>query len=156
MSSFFHKLFISMVSVVMFSTLIAGFHVSFLGQEQLSFGMLVGIYTFYTAPVFILGGIPASYIIDHLLKKHKDKIVTEVQSYVKTFGLYGLAGVIVAMIYFGVTSMASGQFFFTIQESITSIMIGIAASAVYYHMQLLLQITWNNIKNNQSSREQEA
>ncbi|MDQ0254046.1 putative Na+-dependent transporter [Evansella vedderi] len=153
MSKFFHRFFISVLSVVIFSALAAGFQYTFQSAGELSFGLLLGIYCFYTAPVFILGGIPASYLVDSLLKKHKDKLATTVQNYFRSFSLYGIAGIIIMMIYAAISSIASGQFFFSIEESITNIIVGIAAAAVYYHITLLLQINWEKLKK-QRQKEQ--
>ncbi|SER99748.1 hypothetical protein [Salipaludibacillus aurantiacus] len=151
MSKLFHRLFISVLSVVLFSSLLAGYQYYFVHGQELNYALLMGIYSFYTAPVFILGGVPATYLIDYLLKK---EAITTIHAYLRSFGMYGAAGVVVAMIYFALTSMATGQFYFTLSESVSSIMIGIAAAAVYYHIQLLLHINWEKLKQKQREEQQ--
>ncbi|MFA9558399.1 hypothetical protein ACERII_13915 [Evansella sp. AB-rgal1] len=154
MSKFLHRLFISILSVVIFSALIAGFQYHFSDVGQLGFGMLLGIYVFYTAPVFILGGIPASYAVDALLKKDKKELATKLQTYLRSTMMYGIAGIVVAMTYSAITSLANGQYFFTMMESISSIFIGLAAALVYYHINLLLQINWEKLKEQHRQQEQ--
>ncbi|PYZ92263.1 hypothetical protein CR194_15610 [Salipaludibacillus keqinensis] len=149
MSKLFHRLFISLLSVVLFSAILAGYQYMFVHGQEISYGLLMGIHSFYTAPVFILGGIPATYLIDYIMKKEDTSFLDTIHSYFRSFGMYGVAGIIVAMIYFAITSMANGQFYFTLSESVSSIMIGIAAAAVYYHIQLLLHINWEKLKKKQ-------
>lgn len=155
MPKFFHRLFISVLSVVIFSALAAAYQLVFSGGDQLGFGLLTGIYTFYTAPVFILGGIPASYAADHFIKKHKYTITSSVHEYVRAFSLYAAAGVTVSIVYFSLSALSRGQFYFTPGESLTSILIGVAGALVYYHISLLLKINWEKLKEQQHKKEQE-
>ncbi|MDG5785955.1 hypothetical protein QA612_00525 [Evansella sp. AB-P1] len=154
MSKFFHRFFISVLSVVIFSALLAGFQYHFSAAGELGFGMLLGIYVFYTAPVFILGGIPASYAVDAFLKKDKKELASKLETYLRSVGMYGVAGIVVAMIYSALTSLANGQLFFTFAESFQSILIGIVAAIVYYNISLLLQVNWEKLKEQHREREQ--
>ncbi|MBU9713637.1 hypothetical protein [Evansella tamaricis] len=145
MSQFFHRLFICILSVVLFSAALAGIQYFITGGEQFGFGLLLGIYSFYTAPVFLLGGIPASYLVDSYMKKNQS-VYTKLQNYFRSFGLYGIAGITVVMIYSAITSITKGQYFFTAFESLQNIAIGLSAAIVYYHITLLLQINWEKLK----------
>ncbi|MCD8510967.1 MAG: hypothetical protein LRY73_14645 [Bacillus sp. (in: Bacteria)] len=112
MSKFIHRIFISILSVVIFSAVIAGFQYMFISQGELGYGLLLGIYSFYTAPFFILVGIPATYLLDYLLKKHKQLITSSIQAYLRSFSMYGITGIIIAMIYSAITSINNGNYFF--------------------------------------------
>ncbi|ADU28722.1 hypothetical protein [Evansella cellulosilytica] len=155
MSKFIHRFFISVLSVVIFSAILAGYTYLFSSGEQLGFGLLLGIYSFYTAPVFILGGIPATYIVDFFVKNRNTEVRTKLEAYCRNFALYALAGIAVAMVYSAITSLANGNFFFTLGDSLLSIVIGLAAAAVYYNISLLLQINWEKMKE-QYEKEQQA
>lgn len=156
MSKFIHRFFISILSVVIFSALVAGFQYMFISEGELGYGLLLGIYSFYTAPFFILAGIPATYLLDYILKKHKQMITTSLHAYIRSFSMYGITGIIIAMIYSAITSISKGNYFFTLGESLMAITVGISAAAVYFHISLLLQINWEKLKKQQESQEQKA
>ncbi|MBU9722834.1 MULTISPECIES: hypothetical protein [Bacillaceae] len=154
MSQFIHRLFTTVLSVVLFSAVLAGVQYTFFGGDQLGFGLLLGIYSFYTAPVFILGGIPAAYLVDFYLKNRKE-LNTKLGNYLQSFALYGIAGITVAMVYSAISGISAGNYFFTITESIQSVLIGLGAAIVYYHIALLLQINWEKLKKQYEQEQQQ-
>src|SRR5690554_5394912 len=113
MPTFLHKFFISILSVMIFSSLIAAFQITFMNNE-LNFGLLFVIYSFYTTPVFIFAGVPTSYIIDKLLKKNPKKFATKLQTYIRSISMYGIAGIAIAMVYASISTISSGVYFFSL------------------------------------------
>ena len=141
MPTFIHKFFTACLSVITFSFIVAAFQVFFLHNE-LQFGLLLTIYTFYMTPIFIIIGIPISYIIDKRLKSDNKEMTANFQSYIRSLAYYGIAGLAVAMIYGSITLIGHGHYFFSFGESIKYIVTGLVGAFVYHSIALLLYIDW--------------
>ncbi|SDX97371.1 hypothetical protein SAMN05421736_10147 [Evansella caseinilytica] len=144
MSIFLHKLFITILSIVSFSAVAAGFQTVFSEVRELGFGLLFGIYSFYSAPVFLLGGIPAAYVADRFAAKRRMEGAAALQTYCRTFIIYGIAGATVAMLYSAIHAIVEGRYFFSAGESFAAVGVGLTGAVIYYHISLLLQIDWND------------
>lgn len=153
MSTFLHRLFTSILSILVFSSIITAFQVYVLNNE-LPFVLLLTIYMFYTTPVFILGGITASYIVDFFLKKQSKEFFTKMHRYVHTTVMYGIAGIVVAMVYSSMTSISKGEYFSTFSQSIMTILVGILGAIVFYNIHMLLEVNWDKFLKAQHEEEE--
>lgn len=86
------------------------------------FGMFV-IFMIYSLPVYLLGGIPASYAIDKIASK---------KSYWLHFILYAIAGALVGYIYLFVMN-AHNQIIVGLFISAS-----VAASLIYFHVSFII------------------
>ncbi|WP_416148777.1 hypothetical protein ACM26V_21305 [Salipaludibacillus sp. HK11] len=147
MSKLFHVLFISLLSVVLFSALLAGYQQLFTQTgHEVSYGLLMGIYSFYTLPIFILGGIPTTYLINYYTRKQGSPILKLPESYFRSFAMYGIAGILVTIVYSSLTAFAYGGVYISLSDSLRSIILGLVGASIYYHLQLLLNIDWEKLK----------
>lgn len=144
MSTFLHRIFTSFLSILVFSALLAGFQ-TFIMNSELSFGLLLSIYIFYSIPVFLIGGVTASYIVDQFLRSNTKVFISKLRKYVHSLAFYGLAGIVVAMIYSSITSISHGEYLFTFNQSFTTIMMGILAATVFYNIYVLLDMNWEKM-----------
>jgi Na+/serine symporter len=128
------KIIIAVASIVIFSLTFALINYVPKAEQQsnayyMSLFEIIFIYALYSAPVFILGGIPCSIIIDKINKK--SKFTSKFGSYIFNFVLYVLAGVITTFIFGMILSKGSWYFNFMF------LVLGSCASLLFYHISLL-------------------
>ncbi|MFD2759918.1 hypothetical protein [Lentibacillus juripiscarius] len=87
----------------------------------------------YAAPVYVIGGISFSLLIDKVTSKWL-RNSTGFARYVARAGFYGLAGVIASFVYIMVLAAAEGELYLIPQELIGYFVYGLIAALIYYHV----------------------
>lgn len=127
------KLLTAILSAVIFSFLLS--LISYLTYTSDNLWLPMGFIILYAAPVYVIGGIPFSYLIESFLKKRN--FSSQLVRHYSKYGLYIVAGVIVAFIYIVIVSIMDDQFVILSQASLTYVIGGILAALVYYYVSLL-------------------
>ncbi|MBB5172534.1 hypothetical protein [Texcoconibacillus texcoconensis] len=141
----FQRFLYACVTTVMFSAIVAGFvyePASRLpeGATHMSFGLLLGIYMFYSAPVIFLVGIPVSWLLDKLMLRLP--IRSTMKWYATYLGLYAGAGLSVMLIYVVGRAINVGMSFVEFSnEALISSLAGLTAALLYYGVMVALQGT---------------
>lgn len=86
------------------------------------YGLFI-IFAIYSLPVYLLGGIPASYLIDKIASK---------KSYWLHFILYAIAGALVGTIYLLVMNLQNGMIFSML------VCVSAAAALIYFHVSFII------------------
>lgn len=127
------KLLTAILSAVIFSFLLS--LISYLTYTSDNLWVSMGYFILYAAPVYVIGGIPLSYLIESYLKKRN--FSSQLARHYSKYGLYIVAGVFVAIIYIVIVSISDDQFVMLSQASLTYMIGGILAALVYYYVSLL-------------------
>jgi hypothetical protein len=130
------KLMIAIIASLILSVSISSYSYIPVAKQQpgtiyWSFLGLIIIFLIYSAPVYILGGIPFSILIDIILSKLKK--VGSIVRYLISVLLYGLAGVLSTLVLLFIVS--NGK---SINEGIYLYYIGIVAAELYLHLSILI------------------
>ncbi|GED69661.1 hypothetical protein BRE01_33630 [Brevibacillus reuszeri] len=132
------KIVVALLTAIIFCLGLAWLNYTPLDEQQAntyswSFASLVMVYLIYAAPVYVLGGVPLALLIEYITEKIG--WVNPVVNYVFRLIAYGLAGLVVMML-FGLI-MSGGK---SIQSTLLSdgwIRLGVVASLLYLHVWLL-------------------
>jgi hypothetical protein len=128
------KVLTAIISTLLFGTLM-GF-INYMTSTSGSFWVTMFFFAIYAAPVYLIGGIPISYLIDKLMKRLN--FSSQLASHYTKYGLYILVGILVAVIYKAILSIAEDEVQFLSQDLITYIVGGILASLIFYYVSLIL------------------
>lgn len=128
------KLLIALVSAVVLSTIISVIAYTPISERladssYTSFGGLMLLNLLYSVPVFAIGGVSASYLIEKLVAKIS---LFDKYTYFPNFLLYALAGVLVGFLFLIVISKG-GQ----IEHGFSYgpfLLLCIAGAIVFYHL----------------------
>jgi hypothetical protein len=93
------------------------------------------LYLIFATPVFLLGGIPCSILIDHMSRRIRG--ISRFQLYLLNLMLYALAGVLMLWLFFLI--LTKGHM--TLQPYTFSgfLEMGIIPSLLFYHLHLLVR-----------------
>ncbi|WP_042147031.1 hypothetical protein [Paucisalibacillus sp. EB02] len=127
------KIITAIISTLLFGTLM-GF-INYMTYTTSSFWTTMFFFAIYAAPVYLIGGIPISYLIDKLMKKMN--FSSQLARHYTRYGLYILVGIFVAVIYKIILSIAEEEVHLFSQDLITYIVGGIIASLIFYYVSLL-------------------
>lgn len=105
-----------------------------------SFWLPTVFFAMYSAPVYVIGGIPISYLIDKFVEKMT--FSSHVTRHYTRYSFYLLAGIIVAMIYISILAISNGGF--DSQLWLMYLVGGVIASLVFYYVSLIFQKKPNN------------
>ncbi|RYG74178.1 hypothetical protein EU245_02895 [Lentibacillus lipolyticus] len=133
------RVFAAVISTCLFGALMGV--TSFLSaseRDAVSLWLPMLFFGVYAAPVYVIGGIPTSLLIDKVISK-KLRDSGGFLRYVTRAGLYGLAGVTAAFIYMMILAMAEGELYLIPQELIGYLVYGLIAALIYFHVLLLIR-----------------
>lgn len=102
-----------------------------------SFWLPMLFFLMYSAPVYLIGGIPISYLIEKLLEKLT--ISSQVARHYIQYSLYILAGIIVALIYIVILSITNNGISYNSQGWLLYIVGGVMASLIHYYVSFFFQ-----------------
>ncbi|WP_010094287.1 hypothetical protein [Ornithinibacillus scapharcae] len=102
-----------------------------------SFWLPMLFFLMYSTPVYLIGGIPISYLIDKLIEKKN--FSSPVTRHYTRYGFYLLAGIIVAVIYIIILAISNGGFESISQLWLMYLVGGVIASLVFYYVSLIFQ-----------------
>lgn len=103
-----------------------------------SYSGLFVLYTLYSLPVFLLGGILFSMLADFLI--HKIKYNVKVYKYFCAIVLYGAGGVLVNVFFYIVLFDEGAKI-----ESFYILILGVFASLLFLHVRILIKKILNYI-----------
>ncbi|WP_026909306.1 hypothetical protein [Paucisalibacillus globulus] len=122
------------------STLLFGALMGFMNYMTMPEGMSQGFwktmffFAIYAAPVYLIAGIPISYLIDKLMKKVNSS--SELARHYAKYGLYILVGILAAVIYKVILFIVEDIPFFS-YDLATYIVGGVIASLIFYYVSLV-------------------
>lgn len=100
-----------------------------------SFWLPMLFFLMYSAPVYIIGGIPISYLIDKLIEKIN--FSSQVTRHYTRYSFYLLAGIMVAVIYIIILAISNGGFESASPLFFMYLVGGVIASLVFYYVSLI-------------------
>ncbi|GGA66397.1 hypothetical protein [Ornithinibacillus halotolerans] len=89
-------------------------------------------FALYSAPVYLIGGIPISYLIERLLKKLNFN--SDIARHYTKYGLFILVGIIVGIFYVLILKISGNQ---SNQELLVYLVGGVLASLIFYYVSLV-------------------
>ena len=132
--SILRKFIIAVVSAVIFSLFFA--FIQYVPKDEqepnvlyMSFFEIISASAIYSAPVFILGGIPSTILIDKINKRWA--FSSRLSFYFLNFVLYLIAGIITTGIFVLILSKGSWHF------NVMFFVLGSLASLLFYHISLI-------------------
>ena len=137
------RILIGVIATCLFSVLLAIFAYEPVSNRQpnssyTSLSGLFTIYAIYSGPVFIIAGVIWSFVIDKMSVKHQHN--SRSKRYFSKFIWYMLAGIISTWIFLFILSR--GAIVYN-SETFGFICLGIIASLIYYHLQIIWQLLLN-------------
>ncbi|SES45021.1 hypothetical protein [Psychrobacillus sp. OK032] len=137
------RILIGVIATVLFSGLLAIFSYEPVSNRQpnssyTSLSGLFTIYAIYSGPVFIVAGVIWSFIIDKMNVKHQH--YSRSRRYFRKSIWYILAGIISTLIFLFILS--NGAILYN-SETFGFLSLGIIASLLYYHLQIIWQFVFN-------------
>ena len=96
------------------------------------------IYATFSGPVFIIAGVICSFVIDKIGVKHKH--YSRGKRYLEKFIWYFLAGIVSTFIFLFI--ILNGDIVYK-SETFGFLSVGIIASPLYYHLQIIRQFLFN-------------
>ncbi|MDC3414745.1 hypothetical protein [Terrihalobacillus insolitus] len=134
------RIVVALISTAIFSLLMA--YVNYVPISEREANVLYTplwstamIYTLYSLPVYLIGGIPSSLLIDKLVgQKTFNKKIT---LYLTKFGLYGVFGIVAAFLFLMVLAIGESETYLISNHLLTYMTLGLIASLIYYHISLL-------------------
>lgn len=125
------RLLSALLSSIIFCSILAYFQHIPIAERQpntsyMSFSSLVFIYLIYATPVYVLGGIPCSILIDNITKRIFRR--STILFYLSNFICYALAGMLLTLLLFNVLDMEAW------------IWLGSAPALLYYVVYLLVRL----------------
>ncbi|GAA0504550.1 hypothetical protein GCM10008986_35130 [Salinibacillus aidingensis] len=134
------KIIIALLSTILFSFLMAYLnHVPVSEREpNVYYSPLWStamIFAMYSLPVYLIGGISSSYLIDKLVgQKTFD---SKWKRYLTEFIIYGIFGVVVAFIFLMVLTISEGEAYLITNSLLNFMTLGLLASLIFYHVSLI-------------------
>lgn len=138
----FRKIITAVLSIVIFS-FVMGF---LMGEVQYIFTqhkpiwllfVTMSVIGMYAAPVYLIGGIPASIFVDKMVKQISPK--SSLVLYIIKFSLYSLAGQILSFIFMMILAIAEDELYWLPQELPEYLMYGLIASLIFCHVSLIVE-----------------
>ena len=130
----FRKFLTAILSAVIFSFILG--LMTYLTYTSNSIWISMGFFLLYSAPVYVISGIPLSYLIDSVIKRIN--FSSPLARHYSRYGLFILAGIVVALIYTVILTIVDERFVFLSQASWTYVIGGIIAALVYYYVSLVM------------------
>jgi hypothetical protein len=140
------KLGVALISSIFFCFILTAWQYIPMSERQpntyyFSFSELMIIYLLYATPVYLLGGIPSSIIID---KINQRKIFSSViKVYFFNISLYALAGIITGFLFLIIIS--KGQIFSEAFHIGPFLVISAIASLLFFHVSIVIKKLANKI-----------
>lgn len=139
-----HRIFAGVVTAILFCLVVAvSEYTPMIAREPntyyFPFITLVIIYLVYSIPIFLLIGIPCTILID--LITNRIGILSKSKLYFVHLGLYSLAGISIALVFFGLTK---GDILQKIC-SYKAYIVYIGGSLLFYHISLATMIIFKKI-----------
>ncbi|MDN9012159.1 hypothetical protein [Brevibacillus laterosporus] len=134
-----HRIFVGVVTAILFCLVLAVSEYTPMTARQpniyyFPFITLMIIYLIYSIPIFLFIGIPCTILIDFITNRME--ISTKSKLYFLNLGLYSLAGISIAWVFFGLTKGDILQKIFNYKAYI----IYIVGSLLFYHISLVTMI----------------
>lgn len=125
------RLLSALLSSIIFCIILAYLQYTPIAERQpntsyMSFSSLVFIYLIYATPVYVLGGIPCSILIDNITKRIFRR--STFLFYLVNILCYALAGMLLALLFFSLTKIE------------VWIWLGAAPALLYYVVYLLVRL----------------
>ncbi|MDN9010188.1 hypothetical protein [Brevibacillus laterosporus] len=130
-----HRIFTGVVTAMLFCLVLAvSEYTPMIAREPntyyFPFMTLVIIYIVYSVPIFLLIGIPCTILID--LITNRMGISNKSKLYLVQLGLYSSAGIVIALVFFGLTKGEILQKIWNYQAYV----VYIVGSLIFYHVSL--------------------
>ncbi|RDW17723.1 hypothetical protein [Oceanobacillus chungangensis] len=137
------RILIGVIATVLFSVSLAIFAYEPVSNRQpnSSYTSLAGLFTIYaifSGPVFIIAGVIWSFVIDKVSVKHQH--YPRLKRYLRKSIWYISAGVVSTLIFLFILS--NGAIVYN-SETFGFLSLGIIASLIYYHLQIIWQFLFN-------------
>ncbi|MCG7344877.1 hypothetical protein MHZ92_12085 [Sporosarcina sp. ACRSL] len=137
------RILIGVIATVLFCVSIAIFAYTPVSNREpnSSYISLTGIFVIfatYSGPVFIIAGVIWSFVIDKISVKYQ--LDSRGKRYLRKFIWYILAGIVSTLIFLFIIS--NGDIVYN-TETFSLLSVGIIASLLYYHLQIIMQPLFN-------------
>lgn len=131
------KIVTALLSIIIFGLLMGVINYLSLAEKDFTaFWLPILFFGMYSAPVYFIGGIPLSYLIDKLIgQKSFQSVIT---LYFAKFALYSVAGIVTAFVYVMIFAIAENELYLILYVLINYLILGMIASLIYYHISLFL------------------
>jgi len=141
----FRKIMVAILSSILFCLALAWFSYSPAregepGVYHWSYLSLFMLYMIYAAPVYLLGGVPCSLLIDRLIKKLGE--ANQVIDYFRCLSAYLLAGLLTTYLFLVILS--DGDLFVWKAGNNGFYGLGMIASVLYYHVLIVANLVKPN------------
>ncbi|MEN2768631.1 hypothetical protein [Ornithinibacillus xuwenensis] len=129
------KILAAVLSTIVFSA-VMGLLNYFTSSAQTfeNFWIPMVFFAMYAAPVYLIAGIPISYLIDKVVNKINN--TSQLTRHYTRYGLFILAGIVVAFIYVAILRVTEDEQLLS-RDLLTYIIGGVIASLIYYYVSLL-------------------
>ncbi len=95
------------------------------------------LFAMYSLPVYLIGGILSSYLIDKLVgQKTFD---SKWKRYLTKLVIYGVLGIVVAFIFLMILTIAESETYLIAGSLLNFMTLGLVASLIFYHVSLIFR-----------------
>ncbi|MDQ0159485.1 hypothetical protein [Alkalibacillus salilacus] len=136
------KIIIALLSTVLFSFLMAYLnHVPMSEREpNVYYNPLWStalLFAMYSLPVYLIGGISSSYLIDKLVRQKT--FDSKWKRYLTEFVIYGVLGIVVAFIFLMILTITESETHLITGSLLNFMTLGFVASLIFYHVSLIFR-----------------
>lgn len=124
------KFLTALLSAVVFSFLLG--LLSYLTYTADSLWVPMLFFLMYSAPVYLIGGIPVAFLIDKVI--NSINFSSQLARHYTRYALFILAGIVISVIYIVILSFADDKFEIMSQASLTYLIGGVIAALVFYYV----------------------